>query len=164
MHFIKRIGDRFVSLLLPLALALIVSGCDTGQNLGKYDTELQAADDAYTLNEDSSLEGNVSTNDSVGSRTYTLGAAPANGTVTLASDGVFTYTPNPDFFGTDSFTVNVTYGDSTAVTTTTSLTVQDTPDTLAEYGWEMVWSDEFDGAELDAANWTAQLGDGHALG
>jgi beta-glucanase (GH16 family) len=164
MHFIKRIGDRFVSLLLPLALALIVSGCDTGQNLGKYDTELQAADDAYTLNEDSSLEGNVSTNDSVGSRTYTLGAAPANGTVTLASDGVFTYTPNPDFFGTDSFTVNVTYGDSTAVTTTTSLTVQDTPDTLAEYGWEMVWSDEFDGAELDAANWTAQLGDGSDVG
>jgi beta-glucanase (GH16 family) len=150
MHFIKRIGDRFVSLLLPLALALIVSGCDTGQNLGKYDTELQAADDAYTLNEDSSLEGNVSTNDSVGSRTYTLGAAPANGTVTLASDGVFTYTPNPDFFGTDSFTVNVT--------------VQDTPDTLAEYGWEMVWSDEFDGAELDAANWTAQLGDGSDVG
>ena len=154
MQSIKRISDRFASLFIALVLAFVVSGCDTGQDLGKYDTrdELQAADDAYTLNEDLALDGDVSTNDSVGSRTYTLGNAPANGTLTLAANGTFTYTPNLGFFGTDSFTVNVTYGDGTSFTTTTSLTIRQT--------WDLVWSDEFDGAEVNAANWTAQTGDG----
>ncbi|MGB3545149.1 glycoside hydrolase family 16 protein, partial [Rubrivirga sp.] len=31
-------------------------------------------------------------------------------------------------------------------------------------GWDLVWSDEFDGAVLDAAKWEAQLGDGCAEG
>jgi len=31
----------------------------------------------------------------------------ANGTLTLNSDGTFDYTPNPDFYGTDSFTYEV---------------------------------------------------------
>ena len=87
MQFVKRIHDQFASLLVPLALAIIVSGCDTGQSLGKYGTDLQAADDSFTLSEDSSVAGNVSTNDSVGSRTYSLGSPPSNGTVDLSSDG-----------------------------------------------------------------------------
>ncbi len=164
MQFVKRIHDQFASLLVPLALAIIVSGCDTGQSLGKYGTDLQAADDSYTLSEDGSVTGNVSTNDSVGSRSYSLGSPPSNGTVDLSSDGSFTYTPNPDYFGTDSFTVNISYADGTSLTTTVSLTIQDVPDTLAEYGWVMVWNDEFDGPDLDAANWTPQLGDGSDVG
>ena len=31
-------------------------------------------------------------------------------------------------------------------------------------GWELVWSDEFDGASLDASKWNIQLGDGTAEG
>ncbi|WP_210607808.1 tandem-95 repeat protein [Priestia flexa] len=38
---------------------------------------------------------------------YSQGSAPANGTVVVNADGTFTYTPNPQFFGTDSFTVFV---------------------------------------------------------
>ncbi|MCP4090584.1 MAG: tandem-95 repeat protein, partial [Gammaproteobacteria bacterium] len=45
---------------------------------------------------------------------------PANGSLTLNSDGSFVYTPNPDYFGTDSFTYKASEGtvesDAAAVT------------------------------------------------
>ena len=53
--------------------------------------------------------------------TATLGASPANGTVTLASDGSFTYTPNANFNGTDSFTY--TASDGTAVSNVATVTI-----------------------------------------
>ena len=35
---------------------------------------------------------------------------------------------------------------------------------VAEEEWELVWSDEFDGANLDASSWSVQLGDGSEVG
>lgn len=49
---------------------------------------------------------------------------PANGTVTINPDGSITYTPNPGFTGTDTFTYTVTSG---GVTETTTVTVQVLP-------------------------------------
>ena len=42
--------------------------------------------------------------------TYTLGAQAANGTVVVNADGTFTYTPDPNFNGTDSFTFTASDG------------------------------------------------------
>jgi len=54
--------------------------------------------------------------------TYSLSSDPANGTVTVASDGGFVYTPAGAYFGADSFTYTVS--DGTATTTgTASVTV-----------------------------------------
>ncbi len=36
--------------------------------------------------------------------------------------------------------------------------------TLPSEGWELIWSDEFDGVALDASKWTIQTGDGTAEG
>jgi VCBS repeat-containing protein len=55
---------------------------------------------------------------------------PANGTVTVAPEGGFTYTPNADFHGTDSFTYTAydTHTDSAATTVTITVTpVNDAP-------------------------------------
>ncbi|MVP00256.1 Ig-like domain-containing protein [Paenibacillus lutrae] len=41
------------------------------------------------------------------SRPCSLKTPPSNGTAVVAPDGSYTYTPNPDFKGTDSFTVNI---------------------------------------------------------
>jgi beta-glucanase (GH16 family) len=154
------------SLVLPLlALAAIVSGCDTGSDLGQYKVELQAQDDSFSGKEDRELTGNVSANDSLGAgRTYSVASGPANGTLDLSADGRFTYMPNPDFFGTDSFSVNVSYLNGASDSSTTSLTIEDVPDTLEEWGWKLVWSDEFDGASLNPDNWTPQVGDGSDVG
>ncbi len=39
-----------------------------------------------------------------------------------------------------------------------------TPETLEDHGWELVWSDEFDGSSLNEANWTPETGDGSQYG
>ena len=52
--------------------------------------------------------GGVLTNDSVGDdAVVTLIAPPVNGDVNMAPNGVFLYTPDPDFYGTDRFTYQV---------------------------------------------------------
>jgi gliding motility-associated-like protein/uncharacterized repeat protein (TIGR01451 family) len=69
-----------------------------------------AADDAITTNEDAAVTGNVSTNDTPGSEagnTWTLVGAngsAAHGTVILAANGSYTYTPDANYNGTDVFT------------------------------------------------------------
>ena len=49
--------------------------------------------------------------------------SPANGTVTLASDGSFTYTPAANFHGTDSFTYTASDGRALSNAATVTITV-----------------------------------------
>nr|MBA3711323.1 tandem-95 repeat protein [Pyrinomonadaceae bacterium] len=56
-------------------------------------------------------------------RTAVLVTAPANGTLTLNSDGSFTYTPNLNFSGPDSFTYQATDGTAPSTAATVQLTV-----------------------------------------
>jgi len=66
-----------------------------------------AEDDSYSTSEDTPLSDDVSVNDSDVDHpivvTTTPLTPPANGTLVLNADGTFTYTPNPDFNGADSF-------------------------------------------------------------
>jgi gliding motility-associated-like protein/uncharacterized repeat protein (TIGR01451 family) len=72
-----------------------------------------ALDDSYAVDEDQSLTDDLSTNDSdpvegdnLVYHTVPL-SNPLNGTVVINPDGSFTYTPEPDFFGSDSFIYRV---------------------------------------------------------
>jgi len=47
--------------------------------------------------------------------TASLETSPAGGTIVFNSDGSFTYTPNPGFVGTDTFTYRVSDGSGSAV-------------------------------------------------
>lgn len=65
-----------------------------------------AVDDRQSINEGSSASGNVLANDSDpdGQTLYAkLISGPSNGTLALAEDGTFKYTPKIGFSGTDSF-------------------------------------------------------------
>jgi len=55
--------------------------------------------------------------------TASLVNGPANGTVNLNADGSFTYTPNLDFNGTDSFSYQVSDGNGGTAISSVSLTV-----------------------------------------
>ncbi|EKK02698.1 protein containing Planctomycete extracellular domain protein [Rhodopirellula baltica SH28] len=83
-------------------------------------------DNPAAVNEDNPVTGNVLTNDVNVDPGDTLSASintgPANGTVTLATNGAFTYTPDPDFNGNDSFTYDVTDG-TTVDTATVNITI-----------------------------------------
>jgi len=71
------------------------------------------ADDLKILNEDSAVSINVATNDSddTGTLTYTLFSNAGHGNaVLIAATGTFSYTPNPNYFGFDSFVIQACDG------------------------------------------------------
>lgn len=73
--------------------------------------DLLAQDDAFSGDEDTVLTGDVANNDSTtsgGTLGYAIAAAASSGVVTLNSIGSFTYQPNANFNGSDSFSYVVT--------------------------------------------------------
>ena len=95
-----------------------------------------AVDDVYEVDEDTVLAiaapgvlGNDTDTDN-DALTATLVSTPVNGTLTLNADGSFTYTPEPDFNGSDSFTYKNNDGlvdSNTATVTITVRAVNDPP-------------------------------------
>ncbi|MBO1532115.1 tandem-95 repeat protein, partial [Psychrobacter sp. F1192] len=55
--------------------------------------------------------------------TYALKDNAANGTVTVNADGSYSYTPNADFNGEDSFTYTIDDGQGGVITQTATITV-----------------------------------------
>ncbi len=90
-----------------------------------------AEDDSFTTPFETALTQNVLADNGNGADTDPEGGAltvattpvtgPTNGTVTIAANGNFTYTPNAGFFGTDSFVYRV--ADPTGVTTDATVTI-----------------------------------------
>ncbi len=100
------------------------------------DVHIDVQDDAYSVDEDQALDvplPGVLTNDSDGlAHVLTVKPAegPSHGTLTLRPNGSFTYQPNEDFHGTDSFTYQATDGDAdskVAIVTLTVHSVNDAP-------------------------------------
>ncbi|SEJ90245.1 VCBS repeat-containing protein, partial [Pseudomonas linyingensis] len=74
--------------------------------------------------EDTPISGQLTATDADGDTlSYAKGSDPAHGSVSVAPDGAWTYTPNPDYHGSDSFIVVVSDGQGGIDTITVSLTV-----------------------------------------
>jgi len=88
-----------------------------------------AANDSFSVDEDTTLNvaapGVLASDSDVEGDPITavLVAGPAGGTLTLAADGSFTYTPNADFNGVDSFTYKANDGAADSGAATVSITV-----------------------------------------
>ncbi len=89
-----------------------------------------AVANSYTLDEDTILtvnaaQGVLANDTDVDTNTLTAVAVtqPASGSLTLNANGRFTYTPDLDFFGTDSFTYRANDGTANSNTVTVTLTV-----------------------------------------
>ncbi|HEY0669469.1 MAG TPA: gliding motility-associated C-terminal domain-containing protein, partial [Sphingobacteriaceae bacterium] len=66
-----------------------------------------AIDDRYRIDQETVLNGNVSLNDYDGqgeTLTFTIKTPVKNGTVVFNANGTFVYTPNPGYYGTETFT------------------------------------------------------------
>ena len=88
-------------------------------------------DDSFSTDEDIVLNEDVSTNDShTTAPNYILNTDGTNGSVSLATDGTFSYTPNPDFNGTDSFTYDATDINGDTETATVTITVNPIADAV----------------------------------
>jgi hypothetical protein len=112
MHLIIR---KLVLALSPMAAALALSGCGGGD--GREDKALQTTVPAAPVVpqvvaglEDATLQGVLSTKDlPAGNYAFELTAPPEHGTVQVDRiTGAFSYTPHPDYFGTDAFNYRIT--------------------------------------------------------
>jgi hypothetical protein len=68
-----------------------------------------ATDDSFQTDVDVPLSDNVISNDNQGDGPASINSntLPSNGSLSMLSDGSFTYTPNSGFDGTDSFDYNI---------------------------------------------------------
>ncbi len=84
-----------------------------------------AVDGSATGPEDSAITGHLEVNSSGDlPLQYTVRTAPASGTVSIEdATGLFTYTPLPDFSGSDTFTFTATDGTGESNTATITITV-----------------------------------------
>lgn len=83
-----------------------------------------ATGDSKTTPEDTPVSGSVTGSDVDGDAlTFTRGTAPAHGSVTVNADGTYTYTPDANYHGSDSFTVTVSDGNGGSATVTVFITV-----------------------------------------
>ena len=101
---------------------------------------LDAMDDAVTTNEETLINIDVTNNDDLpltGAFNIQSTTPPSNGSITVLPDGTIDYTPNLNFFGTDTFTYTLADASgrtSTATVTVTVVNVQDPPTANADSG------------------------------
>ncbi|MDQ4132190.1 MAG: Ig-like domain-containing protein, partial [Actinomycetota bacterium] len=90
---------------------------------------LDAVEDAYSTGENTALTvpapGVLANDTDADGNLLTAGSAsdPANGSVRLNADGSFTYTPDTNFAGTDTFTYSASDPDGNTDTATVTITV-----------------------------------------
>jgi len=87
--------------------------------------------DSFTINEDSPFAGQLTATDLDGDTlSYWIKTSVTNGSVNVNSDGTFTYTPNANFNGTDTFEYEVSDGEltDTEVVNVTVNAVNDAPE------------------------------------
>ena len=109
-------------------------------NINSINDAPVAVDDNYATDEDMVLTDNIIGNDSdPDSDPLSVNTTPvsdvSNGTLILNSNGDFTYTPDADFNGSDSFTYEICDGGSLCDQATVTITVNpvnDTPVALAD--------------------------------
>uniref|UniRef100_UPI0021DA78A7 retention module-containing protein n=1 Tax=Pseudomonas sp. RIT-PI-AD TaxID=3035294 RepID=UPI0021DA78A7 len=91
----------------------------TAQPVTPADVAPTTRDQTLATDEDTPLRGAVSAEDGNGDAlSYSLGDAPAHGTLVLNADGSFVYTPAANFNGGDRFTVTVDDGQGNRVVST----------------------------------------------
>ena len=129
-----QITNGFVATANAISTVIKIGGLNT-VNLGQVSNARPVAqNDSYTVNEDAMLTigaAGVLANDSDfegDPLSAVLISNPANGAVTLNADGSFTYTPNSNFFGTDTFTYVASDGTSQSTAATVTITVIAQPD------------------------------------
>lgn len=115
----------------------VTNGGETngGGTVTPVNTAPIARGDSYSLDEDTILTVDRVTgllaNDSDadgGPLSVTLAAGPSHGSLTLRSDGSFTYTPDADHAGTDSFSYILADSAGSTHTATVSLSIASKPD------------------------------------
>jgi hypothetical protein len=107
-----------------------VGGNSVTVSQGDVDQTPVAVGESYLTGVDVPLNGNVMDNDDPGDGPASIASntLPAHGSLSLAPDGAFTYTPNPGFEGDDGFTYRIADQDGDlSNTASVTIAVTNTP-------------------------------------
>ncbi len=88
---------------------------------------LSTTDDAFTIEDNNSLTANFVENDvfqDINFLTINIINSPSNGNLSFGENGIFTYTPNPDFVGTDVFSYELCLSNVGCEQATVTITVE----------------------------------------
>jgi VCBS repeat-containing protein len=126
-------ADYFGSDSFTYRVCDFAGSCDTATvdvTVNAVNDPPDAADDTDSVAEDGSVTIDVLTNDTdvddgLDPSSVTVTVPPANGSIVVNPDGTIDYTPNPDFYGSDSFTYEVC--DDTGVCDSATVDVTVTP-------------------------------------
>ncbi|WP_158769299.1 Ig-like domain-containing protein [Paraglaciecola sp. L1A13] len=108
-----------------LAVTVILAGC----NFGSDDDNKNVAPNAVSLDLTTQTEIAITdmlsaTDDDGDGLLFSLGEAPTQGSVTVSDNGDFTYQPNPEVTGSDSFTFSVNDGINESASGTVNITIE----------------------------------------
>ncbi len=116
-----------------------------------------AVDDSVDVVENQTVSGNVLSNDTDVDAgqvlSATLNDSPSNGNLTLQNTGIFTYSPNPGFIGTDTFTYFASDGRDFSNLATVTITVHPSPSAPTNVS-------AISGNKSATVSWTAAAGNG----
>ncbi len=122
---------------LALSIRQAASGQTAERPLALSDAFDVDADDVLVVAADNGILANdVNAPDAADPLTAVLQTQPANGTLTLQPDGAFSYSPDPGFSGTDSFTYKASgdAGQSNGATVTITVLPQEDEISFAQIG------------------------------
>jgi hypothetical protein len=126
--------DSFARWATP-AVFVALSACGGGGGSGNgnpspANTAPSIQAQAFSGSEDISINGQLTASDPGDTLAYSVAANPANGAVVITAGGAFTYTPNANFNGTDTFQARVTDSVAQSATATITLTLAAVPDAV----------------------------------
>ncbi|WP_369959742.1 retention module-containing protein [Pseudomonas benzenivorans] len=156
---------------IPLDLSYTLTDADGDTANGLIDVNLianrvpHAVDDAIHTKEDTSISGNLASNDKPsldGGNVWNLETQASHGTAVVNTNGTFTYTPAADYNGPDAFTYTITdaNGDrSTATVTVNVAPVSDASSPTLSIATIGQWTfNEASGATTTINQYTNQTG------
>ena len=95
-----------------------------------------------TTQTDTTVSGQLTASDPDGDALqYSLASEPSNGTLSINSDGSFSYMPALEFTGTDQFTFSVSDGKNMSVSASVNITVETLQLSFAEYSRDVFSKD-----------------------
>ncbi|MDT8421905.1 MAG: tandem-95 repeat protein, partial [Desulfuromonadales bacterium] len=111
-------ADFYGSDSFTYTVTTVAGDTETGTVTVTVNPVADVVDDALVTDEDNPVSFNVLANDIfAGSPIVTAATQGTNGSVSFLPDGTVTYTPNTNYFGSDSFTYTVTSGGVTETAT-----------------------------------------------
>lgn len=116
--------------LSALLVTLFISACGGGGGGGDSPAPPVISSTNFAVSEDTVLSGTISLSDPKGSSLQVgVPSSTSNGSlVGPSASGVFSYTPKPNFYGSDSFSITVTNASGLSTTATVSITVNNIDD------------------------------------